>query len=103
MSADVEMLLAGLEVESIAELRRLVAYGRGLVVTPNQREAIEGMFPNEPVILRGAEREGYFGGAIHVDSLDESRIRGVVLSPERGCLGVDYDALMSLPVRDDRP
>jgi hypothetical protein len=102
LSHDVEALLAGLEVRSLEELERLVRYGRGLVVTPNQREAIEAMFPDKTVLVRGAERRGYFEGAVHVQRTDDKDWLGAVVlaadcSKDGGCLGISYRTLMTIP------
>lgn len=104
---DVEVLLAGLEVGSISELRRLVNAGRaGVVVTPNQREAIEGMHGGLPVRIRNAERDGFFVGGIHVERADDpDTLHAAVIAADvtprgGGCLGISYDTLMTLPLRD---
>lgn len=105
LSQDMQVLLAGLEVGSIEELRRLVGYGRGLVVTPNQREAIEAMYPGQPVLVRGAERHGYFVGAIHTQRTDDDNEYGWLnagvmsadCTKQSGHLGISYDTLMKTP------
>jgi hypothetical protein len=124
--SDVELLLAGLEVGSVSELRRLVLAARaGVVVTPHQVRAIAAMFaapePDRdfPPCLRTIEdvthlppgeravpvrlRHGRLEGAVHAEPIaDDDRILRACLfshdvTREGGNLGISYETLMGLP------
>lgn len=99
--SDVEVLLAGLEVGSLSELRRLVETARGgVVVTAAQATALARMHGGSSLRLRSAERNGYFLGGVHAEATDDD-LRSFVLAPDvsehGGCLGITYATLMGLP------